>query len=366
MLLGPYLSPQFQLRNRVVMAPMTRSRADNEKALATDLMVQYYRQRATAGLIISEGINVSPRSVGYVNVPQIQTAEQTASWKKVTRGVQEGGGKIFAQLWHVGRVSHPDLLGGQLPLAPSALNPHSQTYTYAGFRPRVSPQAMSVEDIQTTIADFQNAAANALAAGFDGIEIHAANGYLFQQFFAQSANVRSDAYGGSLKNRCRFLFEALEAITQVIPAAKVGVRISPDYRGRNGIELDDETTPLFEFIATRLNDYNLAYLHLGGYHPPGEPGLLASIRRTAQHYRKFYRGTYIINRAFTQALAEAAISEGIADLVAFGELFISNPDLVARFAQHAPLQPADHSTYYTTGERGYTDYPFWKGGDHPE
>ncbi len=356
--LDKYITQNITLKNRVIMAPMTRSRANNKKGLATDLMAQYYEQRATAGLIITEGVSISKQAIGYINVPGIYSEEQTISWKNVTEKVHQKGGKIFAQLWHVGRISHPDLLDGNLPLAPSQINPNSECYTHSGFKGTVTPKEMTPQEIKNTILDFQKATENAIKAGFDGIEIHAANGYLFHQFFAKCANTRTDQYGGSIENRARILFDALDAIKQKIPSSKIGVRLSPDFKTWFGIQTDDETTQLFEYITTKLNNYNLAYLHIGGYVEADDSNPTQSILDTAKHYRKLYKGTYIINRGFTKKLANDAIEQNLADLISFGEPFISNPDLVKRFELNIPLQKADQSTFYSTGEKGYTGYPF--------
>lgn len=357
-LLTPYLSKNLEVKNRVVMAPMTRSRADNEELMATDLIAEYYTQRASAGLIITEGTQISQEAIGYINVPDIYTSKQIEGWKKVTHAVHEKGGKIFAQLWHVGRISHPNVLHGKLPLAPSAINPFWQCYTKNGFTDTVTPKAMSLEEIQQTILDFQQAAVNAMEAGFDGVELHAANGYLFHQFFAKCSNIRTDLYGGSIENRARFLFDVLEKIKEKVPLSKVGVRIAPSFTDAFGIVTDDETVPLFEYIVTRLNDYSLAYLHISGY--TLEKDKIKAERLvldTAKHYRKLYKGTYMINKGFTRELAEVALEEEIADLISFGEPFISNPDLVERFRENAPLLTPDRNTYYTPGAKGYTDYP---------
>lgn len=347
----------IELKNRVVMAPMTRSRADNAAHLATPLIAEYYAQRATAGLIISEGTHVSPRAVGSFRVPDIYSEAQVAAWQPVTAGVHAQGGKIFAQLWHVGRISHPDSLGGLLPLAPSAINPHFKTYTPTGFAETVTPQAMTLADIEQTVADFRHAAENALRAGFDGVELHAANGYLFHQFFAGCANHRTDAYGGSIENRARFLFDVLDALAGSVDLARVGVRLAPDLTDTFGIVADAQTQPTFEYIVQRLNDYPLAYLHFSGYTQATDADPLARVLATARHYRPLYRGTLIINKGFDQATGNQALAEGVADLISFGEPYIANPDLVARFAQSAPLAPSDRSTYYAVGAEGYTDYP---------
>ena len=354
-LLEKFTSQNLQLENSVVMAPMTRSRADNEGKIANDLIQNYYSQRATAGLIISEGINVSPESVGYINVPGLYTDEQTESWKNVTTAVHANGGKIFAQLWHVGRVSHPDFHNGNAPKAPSAVNPDTQSYTYEGFKDTVTPQEMTVEDIKQTVKDFVTAAKNAMTAGFDGVEIHAANGYLFHQFFGKTSNKRNDNYGGSIENRGRFLFEVLDAVGAQIPFSKVGVRLSPDLDGLFGMVKDDETQEMFEYLAGKLNDYDLSYLHFSGFTEEGDHSQ-KTIFHTAKHYREIYNGTFIINGGFLKESAEIALEEDIADLVSFGVPYISNPDLVARFAVDAPLNPADQDTFYTPGAKGYTDY----------
>lgn len=356
-LLVPLRTATLDLRNRVVMAPMTRSRVDNAGGIPNDLLVEYYRQRATAGLLISEGTYVSRQAAGYINVPGLYSAEQVAGWQQVTAGVHAQGGQIFAQLWHVGRMSHPDLLGGELPLAPSAINPHDKVYTPSGFQDTVTPQAMTLAQIAQTIADFAQAAQNALAAGFDGVEIHAANGYLLHQFFNQPSNARTDAYGGSRENRARLLFDILDAIRAGgVDPARVGVRLNPSFYSIFGTEIDAETIPTFDCIVQRLNAHNLAYLHLC------EP--FVAVRQVpfaephiARHYRPLYQGTLIINGSFDQEKGNQVLADGLADLVSFGIPFIANPDLVERFARHAPLAPSDKSTFYTPGPQGYVDYP---------
>ncbi|MCK8495517.1 MULTISPECIES: alkene reductase [Spirosoma] len=356
-LLTPYHSDKLILKNRVVLAPMTRARADNEGNVPTDLMVTYYTQRASAGLLISEGAFVSPQAVGYINVPGIYSQAQVAGWKKITDAVHAQGNLFFAQLWHVGRLSHPDMLNGNLPLAPSAINAHDNVYTPSGFLPTVTPAAMTVAQIKQTVADFAQAAQNALAAGFDGVELHAANAYLFHQFFAQCANTRADEYGGSRENRARFLFEVLEAMqTADVDLSKVGVRLNPSLDGLGGITVDAETLPTFDYIVQRLNDYGLAYLHLLEPFTDVSQNALAE-SHIARRYRPLYQGTLIINNGFDQEKGNTILADGEADLVAFGKPFIANPDLVARFAQHTPLAKPDKETLYTPGPKGYTDYP---------
>ena len=240
-LLQSYQLGDLTLNNRMVMAPMTRSRSDNAGNVATEMTAEYYKQRASAGLIITEGTYVSSEAVGFINVPGIYTAEQTAGWKLVTEAVHSEGGKIFAQLWHVGRLSHPSLHDGKLPLAPSALNPFDKAFTNTGFEATVVPREMTVEDIERTIQDFKTAAANAVEAGFDGIELHAANGYLFHQFFNVYSNRRTDEYGGSIEKRAKILFDTLDALKEVIDLTRVGVRLNPSLHGAQGMMIDSES-----------------------------------------------------------------------------------------------------------------------------
>ncbi len=358
-LLTAFDADHLHLRNRVVLAPMTRSRADNPGTVPNELMATYYAQRASAGLLISEGVYVSPEAAGYLNVPGLYSPEQVAGWQPVTSAVHARGGQIFAQLWHVGRMSHPDLLGGALPLAPSALDPEAQVFTPSGFQSTVTPQAMSLAQIEKVIADFAQAAKNALAAGFDGVEIHAANGYLFHQFFNGTSNTRTDAYGGSNEHRARLLFDVLDALRAAgVDLGRVGVRLNPSFYGLFGTTLDADTIPTFELIVRRLSaDYSLAYLHLCepftdvSQVPFAEPNI-------AKRFRPLYRGTLIINGGFGQEEGNKVL----ADLVSFGTHYIANPDLVERFAQHQPLAPADKDTYYVPGAHGYTDYPTFSEG----
>lgn len=356
-LFSQYNLKDIKLSNRIVMAPMTRSRSDNEDKVATELTAEYYAQRATAGLIISEGTFVSPQGIGYINVPSIYTPLQVEGWKKVTQAVHEKGGKIFAQIWHVGAISHPNLLNGNLPLAPSAINPNTQAFTGNGFEDTVTPKAMTKEEIKQTIQDFKNAAENALKAGFDGIELHAANGYLFHQFFSQTTNLRTDEYGGTIENRARFLFETLEALKEVIPYHKVGIRLNPTLHKVLGATMDEESIPTFEYIVKKLNEYDLAYLHLTEPFAPIDD-LPFAIKNVAKHFRPLYHGTLIINKSFDKEKAIKVLSDGDADLVSFGVPFIANPDLVDRYKQNAELNEADTNTFYTPGAKGYTDYPF--------
>ncbi|QLE01700.1 alkene reductase [Galbibacter sp. BG1] len=358
-LLESYNLGSITLQNRVIMAPMTRSRADNPEKAPTDLHAEYYRQRSGAGLIITEGTQVSKEGVGYINTPGIHSKAQVEGWKKVTKAVHEENGKIFAQLWHVGRMSHPYFHDGGLPLAPSAVNPNEKVYTPDGFEETVTPKEMTIEDIKRTIADFKQAAVNAKEAGFDGVEIHSSNGYLFHQFFNNSSNKRKDDYGGSVVNKTRFFFEVLEEVKQVFPENRIGVRLNPSLHGVFGMEADKETIPTFDYIVEKLNDYNLAYLHLSEPFTDVTdiPFLVSEI---ALHYRPLYNGTLMINTNFNQEKGNGIIEEENADLVSFGKPFISNPDLPERFALNAPIAEWDEDTFYVPGAKGYTDYPTYK------
>jgi N-ethylmaleimide reductase len=349
----------LELKNRVVMAPMTRSRANNPGNVPTELQATYYSQRASAGLLITEGSQVSKIAVGYINTPGIYSQEQMEGWKKTTSAVHENGGVIFIQLWHVGRMSHPDFHNGELPVSASALNPHEKSYTPEGFKATVTPREMTLEEIKQTVLDFKNAAKNAMEAGFDGVEIHSSNGYLFHQFFNGTSNVRTDQYGGTIENKARILFEVIDAIKEVMPENRIGLRLNPSLNGVFGMTMDEETIPTFDYIINKLNDYDLAYLHLS------EPFTDVSAipfaeKEIAKRYRPIYKGTIIINAAFDQEKGNQVIKDGYADAVAFGKPFISNPDLVERFENHAPLADWDTATFYTPGEKGYTDYPSYQ------
>lgn len=351
-----YKLSEAELQNRMVMAPMTRSRSNNIGNVATELTAKYYQQRSSAGLIVTEGTFISQEAIGVINVPGIHTAEQIEGWKLTTEAVHQEGGKIFAQLWHTGAYSHPDLHNGKKPLAPSDVNPNQQVFTAEGLKPSEAPQPMTIEDIKRTIADFRQAAINAFEAGFDGVELHGANGYLLQQFFSKNTNLRKDEYGGTIENRARILFEILDELKGAVDINRVAVRLNPSLNGIMGILVDDETIALYDYIVGRLNEYGLAYVHLI------EPftdvtGNQHAIQEVAKHFRKIYNGTIIINRAFTKETANLVLNAGDADLVSFGVPFLANPDLVARFKTGAPLNQPDQTTFYTPGEKGYTDYP---------
>jgi len=355
-LLQEYKSGVLDLPNRLVMAPMTRSRADNPGNIPTGkLQGEYYGQRASAGLIISEGAQVSERAVGYINTPGIYSKEQVEGWKEVTKKVHQENGRIFIQLWHVGRMSHPDFHKGELPLAPSAINPNAKSFTSEGLKDTLTPKAMTIEDIKTTVKDFANAAKNSMEAGFDGVEIHSSNGYLFHQFFNATSNHRTDEYGGNIENRTRILFEVIDAIKEVMPENRIGLRLNPSLHGIFGMTLDKETIPTFDYIIKKLNEYDLAYLHLSEPFTDVSEVPFAETE-IAKRYRPIYNGTIIINGGFDQEKGNAVLEAGNADLVAYGKPYISNPDLAERFEQNLPLTDWNQDTFYTPGTKGYLDY----------
>ena len=360
-LLTPVKIGNGELPNRIFMSPMTRSRADNPEHKATPLIAEYYSQRASAGLIITEGSQVSPQAVGYINTPGIYSPEQVEGWKRVTKAVHTSGGHIFCQLWHVGRISHADFHQGKPPVAPSAINAHDKVFTREGFKQTSTPRAMTIEEIHNVTQDFRRAAHNAIEAGFNGVEIHSANGYLFHQFFVNCANTRIDIYGGSRDNKARFFFETLDAVGKSIGFERVGVRLNPSAHGFFGIAIDKDTIPTFEYIVERLNDYtDLAYVHFTEPMVPVD-NVPYAVKDIAKHFRPRYRGKLIINCGFRADSARQVIEEGHADAVAFGKPFIANPDLVDRIARGAKWNRWDDTTFYTTGPKGYTDYPTLKG-----
>jgi len=337
----------IRLSNRIVMAPMTRNRAGPGDA-PTEINAEYYRQRAGAGLIISEASQVSEQAKGYPHTPGNFTAEQVGGWRRVTEAVHDAGGRMFLQLWHVGRISHPSHQpGGGAPVAPSAVRPKGDAVTLSGPQPFATPRALHVDEIGGVVAQFAQGAKNALAAGFDGVELHAANGYLIDQFLRSGANLRDDAYGGSHENRARLLIQIVEAVSDVAGAERISVRLSPA-SGFNDMS-DDDPQALFEYAAARLSGYGLACLHVV------EESVLPDFDFEA--LRRAFRGRYMVNGGYDLARAEAAIATGYADLVSFGAPFISNPDLVERLRRGAPLAKGDRASFYGGDERGYTDYP---------
>lgn len=340
------------LKNRMVMAPLTRNRAIHGSDVPSQLNAEYYSQRATAGLIISEATQISPTAKGYAWTPGIYSPEQVAGWKLVTDAVHAKGGAIFAQLWHVGRISHPSLQpSGALPVAPSAIIPSGlKTFIETGKFAEIStPRALRLEEIPAIIADYRRAARNAIDAGFDGVEIHAANGYLIQQFLSDGSNQRTDSYGGSINNRLRFALEVTEAVISEIGANRTGIRLSP-------VSPTIESSPadIYFPLVEQLNRLKIAYIHVIEGTTGGARDSQDFDFRALRHK---FEGAWMVNNGYTRELASEAISSGYADLVAFGKLYIANPDLVERFKRSTTLNVLDQTTLYGGTEKGYIDYP---------
>lgn len=353
-LFSPAKLGSIALKNRIVMAPLTRNRS-GEAGVPQDLNVTYYAQRASAGLIVTEATPISPMGHGYPGLPGIYTDEQVAGWKKITEAVHAKGGKIVIQLWHVGRISHPTLLNGALPVAPSAIKPAGKAFTYQGLVDYVEPRALDANELPAIVQDYVYATQCALKAGFDGVEIHAANGYLLDQFLRDGSNKRTDNYGGSFENRARLLLEVTKAVVETAGADKVGIRISPVNPFNN--MHDSNPQALFNYVAEQLNQFNLAYLHAveGGIHGVGKADAF-----DFEQMRKLYKGAYMANLSYDKVRGNAAIASGHADVVAYGVPFIANPDLVERYKTDAALNEADSKSFYGGTEKGYTDYPFLK------
>lgn len=351
-LFSPIKIGNYELKNRIFMAPMTRCRS-LENNVPNDMMARYYAQRASAGLIITEATQISTRGIGYPYTPGIHTAGQIQGWKKVTAAVHEKGGRIFLQLWHVGRISHPAYHNGELPVAPSAIKPAGSIYTYEGMKEFVTPHPLSESEIKTVVQEYITGAKNAIEAGFDGVEIHGANGYLIDQFLRDGTNHRKDGYGGSIENRARFLFEIIEGISAAIGSEKTGLRLSPS--GTFNDMKDSDPGKHFTYICEKLNAYNLAYLHI-------IDALEGDIRHGANVVelgvlRAAYKGVLIANGGYDKERGNAALKNGLADAVAYAALFLANPDLPERFRENAELNSPDTNTYYTQDEKGYLDYP---------
>jgi N-ethylmaleimide reductase len=354
-LLEPFRLHDLELRNRVVMAPLTRSRSGPDRVPNTT-MAEYYAQRSSAGLIVSEATTISPQANGWLESPGIYTDAMEAGWRLITDTVHARGARIFLQLWHMGRASHSDFHGGRPPVSASAVRISGDgIHTPVGKQPYETPRSLETHEVAAVVADYAAAAARARAAGVDGVEIHAANGYLIDQFLQSKTNLRTDDYGGSIEKRCRFLMDVVTAVSKVWPSRRVGVRISP-----NGV-FNDMGSPNYreQFLhaAAALDRLDLGYLHVVdglafGFHKLGEPMTLAD-------FRGVFRGPIVGNCGYTLENAEAAVQEGLADLIAFGRPFISNPDLVERFANGWPLAPTASMTdwYSPTGAKGYTDFP---------
>jgi N-ethylmaleimide reductase len=356
-LLSPYRLGEFDLRNRMVMAPMTRSRA-LEGNVPNPLAAIYYAQRAEAGLIITEATQVSPQGVGYIRTPGIHSVEQVAGWRQVTDAVHGAGGRIFAQLWHVGRVSHPDFHDGALPVAPSAIAADGEVFTNRGRAKMVTPRALEAHELPGIVAQFEKGAQNAKAAGFDGVELHGANGYLLDQFLRDGANRRTDQYGGSIRNRARLPLEVAEAVAAVWGADRVGYKVSP--HGTVYSMSDSDPIATFSYLADELSRLGLVYLHAtegiaGPTAPPAGTILAAPV------LRQRFKGTLILNGGYDAHSADAAIARGAADLIAVGVPFLANPDLPIRYTRGAPLNAPDQATFYAGEAKGYIDYPVLAG-----
>jgi len=356
-LFSPLRLGAIELPNRIVMSSLTRNRAGAGN-VPTELAVEYYRQRASAGLILTEASPVCPQGHGYPRTPGIHTAGQIAGWKKVTDAVHEAGGRIAIQLWHVGRISHPDLQPeGALPVAPSALCPAGQAVTFTGMQDFVTPRALETAEIPGVVAAFAQAAKNAIAAGFDGVEVHGGNGYLIDQFLRSSTNRRSDGYGGSKENRARLLLEIIVAVTAAIGNDRVGLRLSPVTPFNDIADADPQAT--FDYVVGELNSFDLAFLDIlqGTGGEPRDHWLPFDYARL----RAIYRGKLILNNGYDFATGQAAVQSGAADAIAYGRALLANPDLVERFRRGAPLNQPDYERLYVGEEKGYTDYPFLAG-----
>ncbi len=341
------------LQNRMVMAPMTRSRAPGN--IPNALMVDYYTQRGTAGLIITEGASPSPNGLGYPRIPGIFSTAQVEGWKAVTEAVHKKGAKIFLQIMHSGRISHPlNMPAGARVIAPSAVAASGEMYTDGeGMKPFPVPQAMTLEDIKATVAEYVQGAENAVAAGFDGIELHGANGYLLEQFIRPNSNLRTDSYGGSIENRARFVLEVVNAVTAAIGRERVGIRLSP-FGVFNDMPLYDSMEEDYTWLAKQLNLSAPAYIHLVDHSSMGAPIVPDSMKAT---FRNTFKGTLILSGGYDPRRAESDLTEGKGDLIAIGMAFLANPDLVKRWKTGAALNAPDMDTLYTPGPKGYTDYP---------
>lgn len=349
-LFTPVTYGSIEAKNRLVMAPLTRTRA-GESRTANDLMATYYAQRASAGLIVTEATAISKQGYGWLGSPGIYEDAHVEGWKKTTKAVHEKGGKIVLQLWHMGALSHPDFQEDGQTVAPSEVTPTGVSRGTGSEKEYAEPRALRIEEIKAIVQDYVAAAARALAAGFDGVEIHGANGYLIDQFLKNGTNKREDEYGGSIENRSRFLLEVVKAVTAAIGSDKVGLRLSPSVP--NGGISDTNPLSLFTYIADKLNAYDLAYVHIHeGLRDGGKPEPWVSAK-----FREIYKGKLILNGNYDRDVAKAAIENGEADAIAFGKAFIANPDLVERFQKNAELNPPRPESFYKGGDEGYTDYP---------
>lgn len=345
-LFQPLKAGALNLRSRIVMAPLTRSRAGTVR-IPNDLMAEYYSQRATAGMILSEATSVTPMGVGYADTPGIWSEEQVEGWKKVTKAVHDRGGLMLLQLWHVGRISDPVFLDGALPVAPSAIQPSGHVSLVRPKRPYVTPRALETHEIPAIIEAYRKGAENAQRAGFDGVEIHGANGYLLDQFLQDKTNHRTDDYGGPVENRARLMLEATDAAISVWGADRVGMHLAPRRDSHDMGDSDPAAT--FGYVARELGKRKIAFICAREHSGPDSIG---------PQLKKEFGGVYIANEGFTLETAQEAVKSGRADAVAFGKLYIANPDLAERLRSGAPLNAPDPETFYSPGSKGYTDYPF--------
>jgi N-ethylmaleimide reductase len=357
-LLNPIRLGEIDLPNRIIMASMTRARTDNPRSVPNQLQAQYYAQRATAGLILTEGTWPSRESEGFINVPGLYTREQADGWRQVTDSVHAAGGRIVVQLGHTGSSSHPDLLDGALPLGPSAINPGLKAFTPSGFKDTVTPRAMDLSDIARTVEDYAKAARLAQTAGFDGVELHGINTFLIPTFLYEALNHRTDRYGGSPENRARIVLEIVDAMIDTWAPGRVGIKLSPGLTGVGNFIAGPETLATFEYLIAQLSKRHLAYLQLmnpvndlTGTHVEGLG------QDVAKHFRSHYSGTLVANGGYSFESGNALLRDGFADAIAFGAPFIANPDLVRRFSENLPLSPSDPSTFYGGNALGYLDYP---------
>ncbi|HEY2039569.1 MAG TPA: alkene reductase [Edaphobacter sp.] len=344
-LFDPIQLGDLHLPNRIFMAPLTRLRGTADH-VPTPIMAEYYAQRSSAGLIISEGIPVDPMGVGYQNVPGLWSSQQVEAWKPIVKAVHDKGGHIFAQIWHVGRISDPSLLHDKTPVAPSAVAAKGHVSLLRPQRPYPVPRALETSEVKQVVEAFRTAAQNAQAAGFDGVHLHGANGYLLDQFLQDGSNHRTDEYGGPIENRARLMLEATDAAVSVFGAARVGVHLAP--RGDSHGIFDSNLTATFSYAVTELGKRKIAFIAAREY--VGEDSI-------GPHLKQLFGGTFVANEAIDQKAGQQLLDEGKADAVAFGKLFIANPDLPARFAKHAPLNRPEPNTFYAPGPHGYTDYP---------
>ncbi|WP_223517577.1 alkene reductase [Pseudomonas sp. GL-B-19] len=355
-LFQPTLMGDLELPNRIVMSPLTRMRAANPGLVPTELHAEYYAQRASAGLIISEGASISPEAVGWADTPGLWSKEQLQGWSHVLEAVHAKGGRMVAQLWHTGAISHPDF--GAAPMSASDVNIGYESTTPLGRKPTVAPRPMTLSDIHRTVSDYAKAARNAMSVGFDGVQIQANYLYLIAQFLNRTTNLRTDEYGGSIEKRARFLFEVIEAVLQEVDPRRVGVRIGP-MNEVGAFAANDETLPMAEYAIRELSDYGLSHALIMGATTDFAGTSLEPLAGDAmfRHLRSIFKGTLIANVGMDAERGNRLIAEGSADLIAFGRPFISNPDLVERLAVGAPLAEIDWNTVYASGARGYTDYP---------